>query len=498
MATSKMTAVALACVLAGMETSIAQADGPPRQRERPALEWTACPHDKGPGDQQCAELQVPLDHADPDGPKITVGVSRLRSERPAERRGALLVLAGGPGGSGVQRLAQKGAALRKETRGLYDLVTLDPRGVGRSTRADCGLDAADRTLIKLRAWPGPGGELDEVVAHGRRTAKACQRNGGATLRSFTTANQVRDIERLRRALGVEKLSAWGNSYGAYVGAVYAQKYPHRTDRWVLDSGQDPDPAKVSRNWVANTSRAVDLRFPDFAGWAADPARETEGLRLAERPGDVRTLFLELAARLDGEPRDTATPGVQLTGNALRQAMHGALYDDAHFAGLARLIQDAADPEATPVLPPDLAHAAPDRDVAVMMGVICNDVRWPGRIDAYERAVAADKARYPLTAGMPGSLLPCAFWKDAPVERPTRITDEGPSNILMVQSLRDPTAPHFSGVRLREALGSRARLVSVDRGGHGVYLGVGGACSTELVTRFLTTGQRPAADVHCAD
>ncbi|MFE2493948.1 alpha/beta fold hydrolase [Streptomyces scopuliridis] len=144
----------------------------------------------------------------------------------------------------MQGLAQTGDALRKEMAGAYDIVSFDPRGVGGSTRASCGLDAEDRELVNLRSWPGPDGEITENVARSRRIADACTRNGGAVLRSFTTANEVRDIDRFRRALGEEKLSAWGISYGTYVGAVYAQKYLRHTDRWVLDSSGDPDPARV--------------------------------------------------------------------------------------------------------------------------------------------------------------------------------------------------------------------------------------------------------------
>ncbi|ANW19369.1 alpha/beta fold hydrolase [Streptomyces clavuligerus] len=518
MATSHLTAVALAAVLTGLDASLPPPDDrSPSRSGAPALEWTGCARTGGPADQECADLTVPLDHTDPGGPAVTVGVSRVPGGRPAaERRGTLLVIAGGPGGSGIKRLAEKGEALRQRTGGRYDLVAMDPRGVGRSTRASCGLGPQDRMLTALRPWPDGAGRIGESTARARRTAEACGRNGGALLRSLSTADQVRDIERFRQALGAEKLSAWGISYGAYVGAVYAQKYPHRTDRWVLDSVGDPDPALVSRAWMANTSQAVEERFPDFARWAADPARENEpghgdgpgrgdgpghgrpggGLRLAERPEDVRPLFLSLAARLDRAPRPSATPGVPLTGNTLRQALHLALYSEAGFAGLARLLQEVQDPRARPVLPAELTAPVPDEDVAVMVAVVCNDVRWPGRIPEYERAVAADRARYPLTAGMPANLLPCAFWKDAPAEEPTRITDDGPSNLLLVQSLRDPATPHFGAVRMREALGRRARMVSVDRGGHGVYLGVGDACSDAAVTRFLTTGERPETDIRC--
>ncbi|MEU3655711.1 alpha/beta hydrolase [Streptomyces sp. NPDC032161] len=470
----------------------------------PALDWQPCAQPGGPTTQECAELPVPLDYRAPRGPRIGLKVTRVRGDRPSERRGTLLVIAGGPGSSGVQRVTQKAERLLRETRGRYDIVGLDPRGVGGSAKAGCELPAADRGMVALRSWPAADGSIDENVARSRRIAEACARNGGPLLRSFTTANEVRDIDRFRQALGEEKLSAWAISYGTYVGAVYAQKYPHRTDRWVLDSNGDPDPSRVARGWLANTSVGVDDRFPDFARWAADPAREVEGLRLAERAEDVRPLVLALAERLDREPRESTTPGAPLTGNRLRQALQNALDGDGSnapggdrgFAGLAGLVRAAGDDSAKPVLPAELVQPLPDQAVAVSIAVICNDVRWPAALPEYRRAVAADRAEHPLTAGMPVNITPCAFWKDAPAEPPTRITDQGPSNILMIQNLRDPATPYSGALKMRAAFGDRARMVAVEQGGHGVYLGNGNACGDSAVSAFLTTGTRPERDTYC--
>lgn len=474
---------------------VARADAP--GTNGPALTWRPCAEPGGLNGQECARLPVPLDYRDPDGPQIGLAVTRVRSERPAARRGTLLVIPGGPGGSGVGMLATKGPALRKAMAGAYDLVSFDPRGVGGSTRAGCELDPADRHLVTLRSWPGPDGEIGGNAARSRRIAEACRRHGGAVLRSFTTVNEARDIDRLRRALGEEKLSAWAHSYGTYVGAVYAQKYPQRTDRWVLDSSGDPDPARVGRGWLANTATGADDRFPDFAAWAADPARESEGLRLARRPADVRPLFLALAAKLDREPKGSSTPGVPLTGNRLRQALQDALESDGLFAEVARLIQQAQDPAAEPVLPDTLAGPLPDQDAAATMATVCNDVRWPASVPAHRRAVAADRARHPLTAGMPVNITPCGFWQ-APAEPPTRITADGPSNILMVQNRRDPNTPYFGALKMRRSLGERARLLTLEHGGHGAYLANGPVCGDRTVTAFLTTGRRPQKDTRCAD
>ncbi|MFG2642425.1 alpha/beta hydrolase [Streptomyces sp. NPDC048370] len=492
MTTYGRTSLVLALSAAAVAATLTVAPGATASAAAlPGLSWEPC----GPAGlgQECATLSVPQDYAKPAGPQLSLAVSRIRSERPEARRGTLVVIPGGPGGSGVQRLSQKGPALVDVLDGTYDLVAFDPRGVGGSSTANCGLDPEDRRMVTLRSWPAADGSIDENVARSRRTAEACLRNGGERLRSFTTANQARDLDRFRQALGEEKLSAWGVSYGTYVGAVYATKYPHRTDRWVLDSSADPNPERVARGWLADMAKGAEDRFPDFATWAADPARGE--LRLAEHSSDVRPLILDLAARLDHEPKDSTTPGTPLTGNILRQSLQNALYSDTAFAPFAELVRSAQDPKSIPVLPAQSSAAMPDSDAALSVAVICNDVKWPRSVRAHERAVAVDRARHPLTAGMPVNMTPCSFWQP-PAEKPTRITDRGPSNILMIQSLRDPSTPYASGLRMREALGARARLVTVDKGGHGMYLGNGNACGNAAVTTFLKTGERPAGDAYC--
>ncbi|MGK5733026.1 alpha/beta hydrolase [Streptomyces sp. URMC 124] len=489
-------AVALSAAACASVVSIpGQAVAASPDRRSPGLKWHACTAEGSAPGSECATLPVPLDYRKPSGPTVDIAVSRLRSDRPQARRGALLLIPGGPGGSGVEEVARQGAKVRKATKGAYDIVSIDPRGVGGSTAADCRVPEADRRMVEFRAWPAPDGDISDGVARARRVAEACARNGGEVLRSMSTRNEARDIDRLRQALGERKLSAVGVSYGTYVGAVYAQMFPERTDRWVLDSSADPDSTRVARGWLANMAQGADDAFPDFARWAADPARGKD--RLAERAEDVRPMFLALAGGLDRTPRVFKDTGHSLTGNALRQVLQMSLYDPARYADLAALIRAARSGGDAPLTVPDpLAEPLSQRDVAVFAGIACNDVSWPRDVSSYERAVAADRARHPLTAGMPATITPCAFWKDEPAEKPTRITSRGPSNILMVQNLRDPSTPHHGALKMREALGDRARLVSVDAGGHGVWLDTGNACSDKAVGDFLVRGKRPAGDVLC--
>ncbi len=316
------------------------------------------------------------------------------------------------------------------------------------------------------------------------------------LRSVSTVNEARDIDSVRRALGEKKLSAWGTSYGTYVGSVYATMFPDRTDRVVLDSNDDPNPELVERGWLANVAVGTEDRFPDFARWAAAPERGVD--RLARTPAEIRPLFLRLAARLDRAP--LPWPGAnpaELNGNVLRQSLQDALHDDHRFPALAELIRAASDPAHRTLPAPNTPPAAAMQNTAAMsVATLCNDVAWPKSIPAYAEAVAANRARYPLTAGQPAGITPCAFWPTTPVDKPVHVTPRGPSNILLVQNLRDPASPYNGALNLRRAFGDRARMVAVDAGGHGAYLANGNACGDALVTDYLATGHRPTRDVTC--
>ncbi len=459
----------------------------------PSLPWAKCAGTGLDPRQQCATVEVPMDYADPGGRKIDVVVSRIPAEDPDARRGALVLIPGGPGGSSLNNPSGKGQKLPQDVRDAYDLIGFAPRGLAPSTSVSCGLEHGDLALSKLRPWPAPDGSVAENMVTARRMADACVRNGGDLMKHLSTANEARDLDRIRAALGERKLSAWGVSYGTYVGSVYGQLFPHRTDRIVLDSNDDPDPARVSRAWLAGHEQGVEDTFPEFAKWASAPGNPD---RLADTAAEVRPLFLALAARLDREP--IPWPGAnpeELNGNVLRQTLLDSLYDPDDFPALAKLILAAREGTVPP------APAAPPESVlqnvaGVGAGTLCNDVAWPTSAAHYQEGTDQSRAAYPLTAGMPRNAMLCAAWPYPPKEPAVRITDRGPSNILLVQNERDVATPLAGALKLRRALGDRAVMVTVNSTGHDAYLDNGNACGDETVSRFLATGERPDADVYC--
>ncbi|MGW0058853.1 alpha/beta hydrolase [Streptosporangium sandarakinum] len=459
-----------------------------------ATSWASCPAGSGVDPrQECATLRVPMDYRKPGGPTISLAVSRIKTAKPALRRGVLLLIPGGPGSPGLNRPSVQVKKLPQDVLDRYDIIGFDPRGVGQSSPVSCDLATGDLSVTKLKPYPDADGGIADNLAWSRRIAEACARNGGPLIRHISTRNEARDIDGIRQALGEKKISYWGVSYGTYAGAVYATMFPQRTDRVILDSNDDPDPRRVARQWLANYTVGVEDRFPDFAAWAA--TRDGE-YGLGTDPAQVRRTFLDLAAELDREP--LPWPGAdpeELNGNLLRETMLNALYSDANFPMLATLMHAALTTGELP--PPNTPPAAAMQNTAATAGAtMCNDVEWQDSTSGYERQVASSRSAHPLTAGMPVNAGPCQFWPFKPAEPPVRITSRGPANVLLIQNLRDPSTPYSGALKMRRAFGQRARMVAVDSGGHGVYLANGNTCGDQTVTSFLTTGNLPTRDKSC--
>ncbi|WP_069169559.1 alpha/beta hydrolase [Streptomyces griseus] len=431
---------------------------------------------------ECATLEVPLDYGNPGGRTIGIAVSRIKSENPSKRRGALLVNPGGPGVGGLgypYALAVSG--LPQDVQDAYDLIGFDPRGVGRSTPVTC--DLTTEQLEHRPVYARTAADVTKEAEHARDVARQCADSKTSwMLPHVSTANTARDMDRIRVALGESKISYLGTSYGTSLGAVYTTLFPKRSDRFVLDSSLGPKGYDVTA--MRLFGRGMEDRFPDFAKYAA--AHPEYGLGGTAQ--DVKRKFYELADRLDEQPAQG------YDGTRFRSDTFTLLYVDSNMPLIAKIWQALDTGEA---VPPSPSVPGSENSTASRYYVSCNDSRWPSSVVAYQYYTAVDRVKYPLVGGSMSNIGPCAFWPDRRTEPQVQIGDRGPSNVLMVQNERDPGTPMAGAKKLREAFGKRATMVTVDQGGHGIYPNGSDACANGAVTRYLTTGKLPAKDLACA-
>ncbi|MFD5085223.1 alpha/beta hydrolase [Kitasatospora sp. NPDC058201] len=486
-------ALALAAALAAAGPAEA-APNPPAQR----LSWADCPPDpsSAPVDPRlrCATLRVPLDYRAPSGKTIEIVVSRLNTAKPGLRRGVLVHNGGGPGVASLHIPSSRVNDYPQDVLDRYDLVSFDPRGVGYSTPVTCGRTAAQNPNELVFPFPGPDGSIAPNVRFAREVARDCLANGGELIRHLNTANTARDLDRIRAALGEPRISYLSASYGTYLGAVYAELFPGRTDRVVLDANVSPNVTWQER--FALLDQASEARFGDFAAWAA--ARDAD-LHLGATPAAVRRNYLALAEKLDRTPVTHPVAG-PVNGGLWRAIYRFDAYHAAFFQEIADwwiyLAADGNGPapywwlnRTTPGIPAD-------NDVAALFAVVCNDSPAPRSTARYQRNVTASRAAYPILDGLGANIWPCAFWTE-PLEPQVRITDRGPANVLLLQTARDAVTPYEGALAMRSTLGRRARMVTVDGGNHGAYDPGTPSCAVTAANRFLADGVLPARDRFCA-
>ena len=375
------------------------------------------------------------------------------------------------------------AKLPQSVLDSYDIIGFDPRGVGHSTPVTCNLrqeqQVQERPAVRANA-------ADVVAGRGREgIARQCGASPTASMLPYvTTANTARDMDRIRAALGEPKLSYFGISYGTYLGAVYTTLFPQHSDRILLDSNIGPGGLDVTGSRMF--AQGFEDRFPDFAEFAvAHPE-----YALGTTPAQVRAKYFALAARLDASPN---SQGVD--GKLFRQITFGMFYNDRTLPYLATAWHALDTGQPIPPLPGGQIPGI-ENLLSSQLYVVCGDSDWPESVWAYQKNVAVDRFRHPMFGPAAANVWPCAFWPSDPVEPPVRIGDRGPLDVLMLQNLRDPATPLAGALRLRRAFGDRARVVTADQGGHGVYFNAN-TCANDAATAFLATGARPARDLACA-
>ncbi|MCW3063568.1 MAG: alpha/beta hydrolase fold protein, partial [Solirubrobacterales bacterium] len=170
--------------------------------------FTPCPNDVG---VQCTTVPVPLDRSGGVPGNVVLHVARVPASRGAAQ-GTLVILTGGPGQSSIPLVSDLRDVFHTVLE-HYDLVVFDSRGTGSSGVIDC----------------------PDLQSSAARDGLACAGKLGAARAFYTTRDSVADLDAVRTALGIPKISLYGVSYGTKVARAYALTYPGTVERLILDS-----------------------------------------------------------------------------------------------------------------------------------------------------------------------------------------------------------------------------------------------------------------------
>jgi pimeloyl-ACP methyl ester carboxylesterase len=450
------------------------------------LDWQPCT--VAGASMQCASLAVPLDYRHPSGRKITLALSMVPATAPAaDRQGDLLVNPGGPGGAGRYLAASVAFSLDQKVASEYNIIGFDPRGVGASVPA---LHCDPSFFAGVRPDYIPANRAAEQVLLGRAKAYAanCEHRFGWLLPYMTTKDSARDMDSIRAALGQQKISYLGYSYGTYLGQVYATLFGSRVRRMVLDSTVDPQGAWYADN--ISQDYAFESRIQAFFAWIAAHAA-TYGLGTTS--AQVQQAWYRARAELTAHPI-SGPSGPAIGPDEFDDTMLQGGYSNTLWPGLAAALAAYLHTGSVKGLLREYKALGGqnENEFAVYNAVECGDVNWPrnwAKWDADTRWVyrtapfeAWDNAWFNAA---------CAFWPVHGAAQPLAIKGAGLPPILMIQGSLDAATP-YQGAQVAHRLLPSARMVVVKGGGnHGQSLSQPpNLCVNNYLNTYLATGAVP--------
>ncbi len=479
-------AILLAAVLMLAPATPAFADANPHPN------WTSCRLDENDdvgkaiddAGGRCADITVPLDHADPRGRTITVAVSRIPATKP--KLGTLFLNGGGPAPALDTGLFVTPAL--KDLAARYDLVAMDPRFTGRSKPAiDCRWD--DVSEWRRSAGSDRAG-FDRMVAFNRALADDCRRTNAAELPYASTRNIARDMDVVRRAIGERRISYLGYSYGTALGVVYHELFPGRLDRVVLDSPMD------LRKWgpMFSADRAL-ANENAMREWAAYTAARDSTYHLGTTTDAVIATARSVFATAERAPLRLGQFTVDGSIAPLipfARFWNGSDAGNALVASEMRLLAAAAaggqvqpTPELAALLT-EFSSGTLSRFGSSNLAIMCADGRAPRDPEWYWRDIQRNRAAEPVFGPIERNIRPCSFLPP-PREPATRVTRDLPA--LLIGSTRDNLTPYVQATALHADLRS-SRLVTVDVRKHVVFGHLGNTCVDDTVRAYLAGGPLP--------
>jgi pimeloyl-ACP methyl ester carboxylesterase len=451
--------------------------------------WERCLDD----DVQCAEMTVPLDWDDPAGETITIALTR--SQASGDRIGSLVFNPGGPGVGARDSVEAHGRVIGAELGRFFDFVGMDPRGVGESDAVLCLTDEQKEEYFQQDASPDENTSPEELVAANQEFGQQCEDKSGTLLPHVDTLSVARDLDVLREVLAEARLTYWGASYGTYLGAWYAETFPWRVGRLVLDGAVDPSltPQEYNEGQVAG----FDSALRTYVEYCLDH----RGCPLRGTVEEAESQLADLVEESDNQPLRT-DDGRELTQSLMVIGIIQALYADELWQVLTKGLVEAVRGEGTTLL--QLADLYVDRGEDGSYGTVfdanpaiyCLDHGETRTLDQVVTDTEALIDKYPpLGNETAWSGLACLDWPEEAVLEPTRLTASGADPILVLGTLGDPATPYQWAESLSDQLSSGV-LLTYEGEGHTAFRR-GNDCIDDTVEAYLISGIVPEDRKRCA-
>ncbi|MGP4006354.1 alpha/beta hydrolase [Streptomyces sp. 4N124] len=502
------TAVLLSAVLAGCGDDSQDEN---EDLSAQSLSWKDCPAPSqaeggggapsplANGDEwQCSTMKAPLDWDEPKGDTIGIALIRAKASGDESKRiGSLIFNFGGPGGSGVTTLPAFGEDYAK-LRTRYDLVSFDPRGVGRSAPVKCENDQQLDSYFQQDGTPEDATERAELLDITKEFNAACEKNSKKVLPHVRTTDAARDLDLMRQVLGDDKLHYFGISYGTELGGVYAHLFPKNVGRAVFDAVVDPteNPEQGSLGQAAGFQLALD-------NFAEHCTSQVEDCPIGDSAQDVKNRIAKLLKDLDSKPITGIFPR-ELTQTAATSGIAQALYSQDFWEYLTQGLDQAYDGNGQILML--LSDSLNGRNengeysnlTAANISINCADDKPRYTPADVERQLPQFRAASPVFGDyLAWSMISCTDWPVAGSADHPDVSAPGAAPILVVGNTGDPATPYEGARKMAQALGKGVGVELTYKGqGHGAYDSKN-KCVQSAVNGYLLDGKVPAAGAVCS-
>lgn len=456
------------------------------------LEWDSC--ENGTAGFDCAFVTVPLDWDNPADGEMEISV--VRHQATGTPMGSLLTNPGGPGASGADFILNSlDYAVGEDLIENYDVIGFDPRGVGGSTAVRCfDPEQMDSYLYDIPenergtdAWEA------ELTERNKAFAEACEANSDGILPFITTINSARDMDLIRAVLGDKQLNYLGFSYGTFLGATYANLYPEKSGRLVLDGAIDPAVSglDVGTTQALGFESALRAYMQDCLDSGSCPFNGTVDDAMADLGALLASVDRTPLKNDDGRllGADSLMTGIIVTlysedsWSVLTQALEGALQGDPYAAFY---LADAYNSREDGVYIDNSSEAF--RAYNCMDYPVEND---PGAEDA---SMAKIEKGAPTIAPYWSGPDSCEVWPYPPTGTRGEIHAEGAGPIVVVGTTNDPATPYEWSVSLADQLEEGVLITRVGEGHTGYNKG--NACVDDAVEAFFLDDVVPQDELKC--
>jgi len=455
------------------------------------LDWQSCE-----GAFECAALEVPVDYRDAEGKTIELALLRVPASDNSQRVGSLVVNPGGPGAPGTDYAAAADRVFRQPLLDAFDIVGFDPRGTGDSSPVDCLSDDEMDDYIATDPDPDTDAEGGDYVDWTERIGAGCVANTGELIGHVSTVEAARDMDVLRAALGEEQLTYFGASYGTKLGATYADLFPDRVGRLVLDGAVDV--SLSSRELTLEQAGGFETALRAYVQNCLD---ESSACFLGDSVEEGLQRIHDFLDEVDQQPLPTGSDRELTEGNAL-YGIIAPLYNRDYWFLLTNALRRGFDRDGAALLElsdlyssrnPDGGYN--DNSTEAIYAINCLDDSYAvGGDEVTQQYPTFEEASPTLGRVFAWMLTGCGGIQVESSEKRREIRGAGAAPIVVVGTTRDPATPFQWAEALADQLESGV-LVARDGDGHTGY-NAGNECVDEAVEGYLVEGAVPDDGLSC--